>query len=229
MQDLAKVLGILLGDCQVGSRRQVVKQEKKEHVEDPVEEQLEGTVKEEIVEQIKGLNVYSCNECGKQFRRKSHLIRHKLRHKEKSVLTQYSGDILTCHQCPQTCNGKKYLAKHMLRVHGTVKTNPCDYCERKFARIDYLSKHVNDVHNVHNGTMNETSMNEIKENDPDRQYKCDNCETTFKTKNHRRRHNASIHTNIIISCSDCKKQFSRRDKLNAHRKMKHEIVNTLRR
>ena len=143
VKELAKVLGILLGDCQVGSRRQVVKQEKEEHVEEHVEEQIGGTIKEEVVDAIK--EVYYCTECDKEFKRKSHLMRHKLRHKEKSELTQYSSDIFKCHQCPQRCNSKAYLAKHMLKIHGTVKNSPCDYCERKFARMDYLSKHIQDV------------------------------------------------------------------------------------
>ena len=215
MKELAKVLGIFLGDCQVGSRRQVVRQEKEEHVE----EQIGGTIKEEVVDAIK--EVHSCTGCDKDFKRKSHLTRHKLRHKEKSVWTQFSGDIFKCHQCPQRFNSNKYLAKHMLKVHGTVKTNPCDYCERSFTRMDFLSKHLENVHNEQNGVMNETSSNIVKGKDNNRPYKCDNCNSTFKSNNHRRRHNATIHSSIIISCDDCLKQFSRRDKLNAHRKKKH--------
>ena len=48
VKELAKVLDILLGDCQVGSRRQVVRQEKEEHEEEHVEEQIGGTIKEEV-------------------------------------------------------------------------------------------------------------------------------------------------------------------------------------
>ena len=128
-----------------------------------------------------------------------------------------------CYKCPQRFNNKKKLTKHMLKKHGTT-TYPCVKCERIFTRMDFLSKHILDVHYVINVIIKENNKDEVKLMDANRPYMCDSCETSFKTKSHRRRHSVTVHATTIISCDECKKQFSRRDILNEHKKRKHEAL-----
>ena len=51
------------------------------------------------------------------------------------------------------------------------------------------------------------------------------CEKSFKNKQHLHRHQA-IHSGVVHSCSQCSSTFSRRDKLNAHVRKKHQTDGT---
>ena len=146
VQEVAKVLGIALGDCQVGSRRQQVKEEKhviEEHsldedkqleeknpVEDKQQLKLNSEMQdhgneEEITiktqESKKEQNCYySCNECGKIFKHPSHLKRHNLIHTTDCQTSSQPINLL-CKHCSITFMNNKELAKHIVKEHDGKK------------------------------------------------------------------------------------------------------------
>ena len=57
------------------------------------------------------------------------------------------------------------------------------------------------------------------------EFPCPQCEKSFKNKNHLHRHQAT-HSGVVHSCSQCSSTFSRRDKLTAHVRKKHQTDGT---
>ena len=265
VQEVAKVLGITLGSCKVGSRRHRVEKKKlveeeakvdeemeedeqvdevdeeKGHVEqyDQLKEQdkkEEQTIKVEVTES-RGTHEYSCTECGKQFKHQGHFKRHKLSHTNNCNTSIQPSEALICSHCSDTFRNSKKLAKHLLKEHDdkkllsnsedNVKSGirlPCTECDKTFSRADKLSKHNKDKHQEQDIIRKDIteSENSIKA-DSEKLYQCKNCEKSFRNDKQRYKHNSSIHSGIAIICADCDKNFSRRDKLNVHRRKKHSM------
>ena len=53
------------------------------------------------------------------------------------------------------------------------------------------------------------------------EFSCSYCEKSFKNKKHLSRHQAT-HSGVTHNCPQCNSTFSRRDKLNAHIRKKHQ-------
>ena len=195
VQEVAKVLGISLEDCQVGTRRQgveqekggnkVVKQEEKQDEEITERKPTEwGKIKVEMEDSQKK-DKFACTECNKQFKRNDHLKRHKLKH---------------------TTDGE-----HRIRF-------PCTDCDRTFSLAFKLAIHIKDSHQV----LNEAPSNfDDDALDSEKLYTCANCPKTFRNNKQRYKHTSSIHSGVTIKCEECDKQFSRKDKLTSHKKNKH--------
>ena len=122
MKEVAKVLGISLGDCQVGTRRQEAKQEKRGtkviKQEEKQKQEIEewGKIKVEMVDSRK-IEKFGCTECYKQFKRNDHLKRHQLKH---------------------TTEGEPKIRF------------PCTYCDKTFSLTFKLAIHIKDNHQVPN-------------------------------------------------------------------------------
>ena len=220
MQEVAKVLGISLGDCQVGTRRQGVQQEKrrKEEAKQKKNPELKEKIEErELIEwgKIKvesfldmkmedslDKEKFACTECNKQFKRNDHLKRHKLKH---------------------TPDGE-----YKIRF-------PCTNCDRTFSLAFKLKIHIKDSHpdlnevpgaldseELYHQVLNEASSN-IDDDaiNSEELFACTYCSKTFKNKKQRYKHASSIHSGVEIKCDECDKQFSRKDKLNRHKKNIH--------
>ena len=234
------MLGISLGDCQVGSKRQGVQQEKRGKQEkggkqkvkqeenreednkemNPIER---GNIKVEMdIGQMK--ENFTCHECGKQYTRKDHLKRHKIQHTTDS-------DVLSCSQCFEIVESTDKLNEHVMKEHGatsiltksenspTTKIRfPCNDCDRTFSLAFKLAIHIKDNH---------PALTEIPSNfqhdtlDLEKSYACVNCPETFQSSKQRYKHNSSLHSGVTIPCDECEKQFSRKDKLSTHKKNKH--------
>ena len=190
------MLGISLGDCQVGSRRQGVKQQKRGKEEKRGKQEVKqeenweendqeknpiewGKIKVEM-ENGQRKESFTCSECGKQYTRKDHLKRHKIQHTTDNGL-------LSCNQCYEIVESTYKLNEHVMREHGVT------------------SNFDNDTHAL------------------ERSYACVNCPETFKSSKQRYKHNSSHHSGVTIPCDECEKQFSRKDKLYTHKKNKHSM------
>jgi len=108
-------------------------------------------------------------------------------------------NILLCKKC-----NKKFISLGPHKKHEEScgkKLYPCDICESKFKRLQYLKLHVKKIHQ-------------------DPSFVCDHpqCETRFLTK-------AKLHahkkTHLVVKCSVCGKTFKSRQVLKTHKNKTH--------
>ena len=88
--------------------------------------------------------MYSCKECGNNFKWKSSLANHRrsmhMTEEDKSI------EMIHCSLCNFRCQGgEKYLKMHVSRVH-EVKTLSCDECGLKYTNHNTLRKHLKNKH-----------------------------------------------------------------------------------
>merc|ERR1719509_402144 len=236
VQEAAVVLGIRLGSCQVGTRRARAGEGEELVMK---EEMMLNEVKEEVNGEDSQA-IFSCDyrSCKKQSKHQGHMKRHMKSHTSKLV---------SCAQCGEELKNSIKLKKHIARIHGPKSTVMksedsvdnmdmeslgvklvCDKCPKVFLRKDKLKMHVKKYHkeseNETEETLNETTDSESgmeSEMTDEKTYGCSYCPKSFKHSKHLSRHKMSIHSGVTISCEECGKHFSRRDKLNSHMKNKH--------
>ncbi|KAL7673803.1 hypothetical protein ACOME3_000083 [Neoechinorhynchus agilis] len=78
--------------------------------------------------------VYSCDECGKTFKKYSSLVRHKQEH---SGVRPFR-----CDQCDKAFKHKHHLQEHV-RLHTGEKPYRCKYCGKRFSHSGSYSQHIN--------------------------------------------------------------------------------------
>jgi len=232
VQEAAKALGLILGDCQVGTKRSSMESmavlETKQEMSD--EFSMEGTKIKEISA------AFTCKECGKQYKFVKALQNHVKKHKLGTVAVGQ----FECPQCGLELGTGALLAEHRISVHGTKQEVaefdnsaesldigvamrlPCTYCDKTFSRKDKVNSHVRKVH-CDRDTLDESSGPQSDTVDEliEKIHTCDACPKAYKNSSHLLRHKLGAHSNVIMSCDHCGKHFSRRDKLNAHMKNIH--------
>lgn len=107
---------------------------------------------------------FSCNQCGKKFRRQAYLRKHQQTHASDSIyvcqfcskiypndnarakheITHTGGKELTCTLCNTSFPNKIVLEKHV-RQHGNDKFD-CKYCDSSFCSSPGLTRHINKCH-----------------------------------------------------------------------------------
>jgi len=87
---------------------------------------------------------YKCEDCGKDFKRNSHLTRHKKIHSENP-----KPFICTIDNCCQNFSTKQHLERHIQLIHFCEKFK-CGDCELLFNKKRLLLKHEFEVHNKGN-------------------------------------------------------------------------------
>lgn len=111
-----------------------------------------------------GESQFSCNQCGKKFRRQAYLRKHQQTHASDSIfvcqfcskiypndnarakheITHTGGKELTCTLCNTSFPNKIVLEKHV-RQHGNDKFD-CKYCDNTFCSSPGLTRHINKCH-----------------------------------------------------------------------------------
>ena len=213
VQEVAKVLGISLGDCQVGARRQGVIQEKEGKKEIKQEEPQEAEIQEK----------YS--------------IKVEMEDEPRKATENEPGTALSCSLCYEIIESTEKLDEHMLREHGTASVltksqKPpttkirfsCNECNKTFSHKFKLAIHTKDNHQAL--TERETlylAASNFDHNalDLEKSYSCINCSKKFTTIKQRYNHTSTVHSGVMLSCDECDKQFSRKDKLNTHKQIIH--------
>ena len=121
-------------------------------------------------------------------------------------MTKSKATVYHCDECKFDCTQDKDLQLHKKAVHLKEKNLICQYvnCDRAYAWPADLNRHVLVDHT-------------------DTKFQCDQCPKSYGRKDKLKEHIDREHKNIRYYCPHhpCTKNFSRRDLLNGHVKLKH--------
>ncbi|XP_073416993.1 gastrula zinc finger protein XlCGF66.1-like isoform X2 [Dendrobates tinctorius] len=137
-----------------------------------------------------GGKIFTCTECGKNFKTKCSLCRHTRIHKNERPFL--------CSECGKCFIQRSHLAQHQ-KNHRGEKPFSCPECGKCFTQKSSLSDH----RRIHTG---------------EKPFCCSECQKCFKQKSDLVRHQR-IHTGEKpYSCLECGKCFSVKSNLVEHQK-----------
>ncbi|XP_037050057.1 zinc finger protein 260-like isoform X1 [Bradysia coprophila] len=181
-----------------------------------------------------------CSICGKIYKRKAHLLRHLMSHKNKTDSGDKVSDSGKGRHCVFVCNkcGKRFSKSKNLQNHvndgGCVKEeNPqCRFCKETFSSIGDLEIHLEKVHPPHRPHMcpickktfqSVSNRNtHLQSHNKDDTYKCSDCGQGFKSKVYLNKHKKSVHTRNEHDCPHCSMKFFNTTKFEYHLKSHDE-------
>jgi uncharacterized Zn-finger protein len=124
-----------------------------------------------------------------------------------------------CDKCNKQFNKKSYYDTHINKKYSCDKNNTCGYCEKKFCRSNYLTKHLTICKKkIIDETDNELVNKAKKYVKGILIYECHKCSKIFNKKSHYVTHiNKKIPCNIDSKvCEYCEKKFCRNNYLTKH-------------
>jgi len=158
--------GIICGFCKTGLSG---KKELQQHQGIGFDNKYRCKVKQDM-EMVKlaqsGLTNHVCNVCGKGFKYKYHLTKHRVVHTKERLFV--------CDQCNKSYSDGQVLARHKKSVHEGVKYE-CQECGEQFSDKSGRAKHYKCVH--------------LKE----KMYKCPKCGVRFFLNFHLIQHMRTAH------------------------------------
>ncbi|XP_045427313.1 zinc finger protein 75A isoform X7 [Pipistrellus kuhlii] len=138
-----------------------------------------------------GEKPFKCQECGKNFRVSSDLIKHQRVHTEEKPYK--------CPQCDKRFKWSSDLNKH-LTTHQGIKPYKCSWCGKSFSQNTNLHTHQR----IHTG---------------EKPFTCHECGKKFSQNSHLIKHRRTHTGEQPYSCNVCRRNFSRRSSLLRHQKL----------
>ncbi|XP_056388374.1 oocyte zinc finger protein XlCOF8.4-like [Hyla sarda] len=138
----------------------------------------------------RGVKIFTCTECGKQFKKKLSFYAHRRNHR--------SGKPFSCSDCGKSFKNKSDLTRHQ-RIHSGVKPFSCSECGKCFT----VKSHLVDHQKIHTG---------------EKPFSCSECGNCFARKSNLQRHQRT-HTGVkAYYCSECGKSFTMKSDFIDHQK-----------
>lgn len=143
------------------------------------------------MQDMHGKLLHKCDVCGKEFRQKTEVDKHKATHLRDAPLPY------PCGSCSQGFKTFDEFQQHS-RTHQLTKKFGCAQCGRRFKDEAKLHKHMIN-HNLN-------------------PYSCQRCKKTFRSKHTCMKHRKLHGDNQKFTCDLCSKQFSSAEALHMHLK-----------
>ncbi|VDO09477.1 unnamed protein product, partial [Rodentolepis nana] len=137
---------------------------------------------------------WECKECGLMYTRKHGLERH-------IAFVHHGETAFRCEFCNFHALDRANFRQHMSR-HFHLKNFACEHCDHRCITKQELEDHVRFKHS------------------DKRDFKCPDCEATFKTPGTLSRHQKT-HTNVSYLCNQCSASFNRMSNLKRHKETLH--------
>ncbi|CAH0731210.1 unnamed protein product, partial [Brenthis ino] len=161
---------------------------------------------------------FKCTICKKTFSEKAGLTQHNLTHSSEKPFT--------CHLCPHTFKTKKYLGRHIKRVHNEATENECSFCGRKFHFKSLLRQHMY-THTDERpfkckicgkGFNSSYTLNTHKYIHADaKPFKCEFCDYACRdTSTLRKHHERHMGMKKRYQCRLCEKSYNTKSLLKMH-------------
>uniref|UniRef100_A0A1A8LHI4 Zinc finger and AT hook domain containing n=1 Tax=Nothobranchius pienaari TaxID=704102 RepID=A0A1A8LHI4_9TELE len=183
------------------------------------------------------LKVFACEFCQKIFKFRHSLVAHLRTHTQEKPfqcphcdyasaikanlivhLRKHTGEKFSCEHCPFSCLSPGHLKVHVERVHLKIK-QPCSFCEKKYADVKNLLKHMEKWHNLSNSAVNQNYQQlRLKTRQGLRQllYHCSTCNWRFKNQLERERHMLVHLPQPPFACMLCDHAATKMAALAAH-------------
>ena len=178
--------------------------------------------------------IHKCRDCSEIFPDGNSLKKHK--HLVHNKDPYYEAPVYNCTLCEFKSTNKGTMQNHRKRNH-TGKRFPCLECDKAFAVLAELRRHVNNVHvqSVHGNNRKQECNLCLKKLPCQRQltrhqktphlYSCNRCTLVFNTVHARKQHSIDAHNEEVPlkalfpkSCVKCQIPFSSLDEYASHKK-----------
>ncbi|XP_040178182.1 zinc finger protein 571-like [Rana temporaria] len=194
-----------------------------------------------------GTRLFSCSECGKRFKQKADVVKHRRIHTgerpypcsecgkcfiDASQLSKHrrthTGERpYSCSDCGKRFSEKSNAVRHW-RSHTDEKPHPCPECGKCFKNKSHLLTHLR-FHTDEKpyacslcGRSFKQKSDVVKHqrlHSGERPYSCSVCGKSFSGKSNLIRHEITHTGQKPFSCSDCGKQFAQKSHLVTHEKL----------
>lgn len=154
----------------------------------------------------KGEKPYRCLECGKKFKKRAHLIGHKMTHQRR----------IQCSVCKKILSSVGELIQHR-NSHLEKGMLQCPDCPMQFRFPVYLRRHLATHKKEKNKAMQPEEKPPLKPQDRPKQHQCTICKQVFDEVQTLWKH-CLTHVTRTTSrqCPFCKKHFSSRRNMLRH-------------
>ncbi|XP_069837978.1 zinc finger protein 585A-like [Dendropsophus ebraccatus] len=162
---------------------------------------------------------FLCSECGKCFIQKSHLVQHQKNHRGEKPFS--------CTECGKCFTQKSSLSDHQ-RIHTGERPFSCLECGKCFAYKSSLADH----RRIHTGekpfscsecgkcfTRKSNLVEHQKNHTGEKPFSCPECEKCFTQKAYLLKHQIVHLKETLFSCSECGKCFNQKSGLDTHQKI----------